>query len=155
MIRPIRTAKPASEELTAAVQWCERQRAGLGGEFFDAILGTIDRISETPEAGSSFRTLDARRMLVAGFPYQIVYRISADEIRILAFAQLRRRPGFWRHRRSHLVRRAVRKTSGAQRRQNRPRVRPPPSRTQDADRVQWSPFKISRFNRFLNRPLLT
>ena len=99
MIRPIRTAKPASEELTAAVKWYERQRAGLGGEFFDAILATIDRISETPEVGSSFRTLDARRMLVAGFPYQIVYRISADEIRVLAFAHLRRRPGFWRHRR--------------------------------------------------------
>jgi plasmid stabilization system protein ParE len=99
VIRPIRTAKPASEELTAAVQWYERQRAGLGREFFDAILGTIDRISETPDAGSSFKTLDARRMLVAGFPYQIVYRISADEIRILAFAHLRRRPGFWRHRR--------------------------------------------------------
>jgi toxin ParE1/3/4 len=99
VIRPIRTAKPASEELTAAVQWYERQRLGLGGEFFDAIRGTIDRISETPEAGSSFGTLDARRMLVAKFPYQIVYRISADEIRILAFAHLRRRPGFWRHRR--------------------------------------------------------
>jgi hypothetical protein len=38
-------------------------------------------------------------MLVAKFPYQIVYRISADEIRILAFAHLKRRPGFWRHRR--------------------------------------------------------
>ncbi len=99
MIRPIRTAKLASEELTAAVQWYERQRLGLGGEFFDAILGTIDRISETPEAGSSFRTLDARRMLVAGFPYQIVYRINADAIRLLAFAHLRRRPDFWRHRR--------------------------------------------------------
>ena len=99
MTRPIRTAKPASEELTAAVQWYERQRPGLGGEFFDALLGTIDRLAEIPEAGSSFRTLDARRMLVAGFPYQIVYRISAEEIRILAFAHLRRRPGFWRHRR--------------------------------------------------------
>ena len=99
MIRPIRTAKPASEELTATVQWYERQRPGLGGEFFDAILGTINRVSETPEAGSSFGRLDARRMLVAKFPYQIVYRINADEIRILAFAHLKRRPGFWRHRR--------------------------------------------------------
>lgn len=99
MIRPIRTAKPASEELTAAVQWYERQRPGLGVEFFDAILGTIDRISETLDAGLSFGTLDARRMLVAKFPYQIVYRVSAEEIRILAFAHLKRRPGFWRHRR--------------------------------------------------------
>ena len=99
MIRPIRTAKFASEELTAAVQWYERQRPGLGAEFFDAILGTIDRISETPETGSSLKTVEARRMLVAGFPYQIVYRISANEIRILAFAHLKRRPDFWRHRR--------------------------------------------------------
>lgn len=99
MIRPIRTTKPASEELTAAVQWYERQRAGLGGEFFDAILGAMNRVSEMPEAGSSFGRLDARRMLVARFPYQVVYRISGDEIRILAFAHLKRRPGFWRHRR--------------------------------------------------------
>ena len=99
MIRPIRTAKPASEELTAAVQWYERQRPGLGAEFFDATLRAIDRISETPDAGTSFTTLDARRMLVGGFPYQIVYRTGADEIRILAFAHFRRRPGFWRHRR--------------------------------------------------------
>jgi plasmid stabilization system protein ParE len=99
VIRPIRTAKLASEELTAAVHWYERQRPEPGGEFFDAILGTIHRISDTPEAGLSFRTLDAHRLLVAGFPYQIVHRISADEIRLLAFAHWRRRPGFWRHRR--------------------------------------------------------
>ena len=107
LIRPIRTAKPASEELTAAVQWYERQRTGLGGEFFDAILGTIERISETPEAGTNFKTRDARRMLAVGFPYQIVYRINVQEIRILAFAHLRRRPGFWRRRRQHLVRRTT------------------------------------------------
>ena len=99
MIRPIRPAKPASEELTAAVRWYERQRPGLGGDFFDAIRETLDRIAETPEAGSNFSGLGARRMLVSKFPYQIVYRISADEIRILAFAHLKRRPGFWRHRR--------------------------------------------------------
>jgi plasmid stabilization system protein ParE len=99
VIRPIRTAKPASEKITAAVRWYERQRPGLGGEFFDAVVGTINQVSETTEAGSGFGGLDARRMLVAKFPYQIVYRISVDEIRILAFAHLKRRPGFWRHRR--------------------------------------------------------
>ena len=99
MIRPIRTAKPASEELTAAVRRYERQRPGLGAEFFDAIRRSVDRIYETPETGSSWAQIDARRMIVAGFPYQIGYRISADGIRILAFAHLKRRPGFWRHRR--------------------------------------------------------
>jgi hypothetical protein len=52
-----------------------------------------------PEAGSPFRDLTARRMLVAGVPYHVVYRIDADDIRVIAFAQHKCRPGFWRHRR--------------------------------------------------------
>ena len=90
MSQPLHTAKTASEELTAAVQWYEQQRNGLGGEFFDAIGKTIDRIAELPDAGSRFGKTDARRMLVAGFPYQIVYRVHSDEIRIVAFAHLKR-----------------------------------------------------------------
>ena len=99
MIRPIRPAKPASEELTAAVRWYERQRPGLGGDFFDAIRETLDRIAETPEAGSNFSGLGARRMLVAGFPYQIVYHQRPTEIVVVAIAHLKRRPGYWKTRR--------------------------------------------------------
>jgi plasmid stabilization system protein ParE len=85
--------------LAAAVGWYEDRRAGLGAEFYDAIARTMNRIAEMPEAGSPFRDLKARRMLVAGFPYQVVYRIDSDDIRVIAFAHLKRRPGFWRHRR--------------------------------------------------------
>ena len=95
----LHTARPAAEELAAAVAWYEERRAGLGAEFYDAVVRTIDRIAEMPEAGSPFRDLKARRMLVMGFPYQVVYRIDSDDIRVIAFAHLKRRPGFWRHRR--------------------------------------------------------
>jgi len=97
--RRLHTAKPASEELAAAVRWYEERRVGLGAEFYDAIVRTMDRISQMPEAGSPFGRLKARRMLVAGFPYQIVYRLDSDDIRIVGIAHLKRRPGFWRHRR--------------------------------------------------------
>jgi len=98
--RPIRTARPASEELTAAVRWYEEQRSGLGAEFFDAVLETLARIAEHPEAGAvAFGAIEARRMLVAGFPYHVVYRRGVEDIRVLAFAHLKRRPGFWMHRR--------------------------------------------------------
>jgi len=97
--RQLHTARPAAEELAAAVGWYEDRRAGLGSDFFDAIVRTLNRIAETPEAGSPFADLNARRMPVAGFPYQVVYRIGIDDIRVIAFAQLKRRPGFWRHRR--------------------------------------------------------
>jgi len=39
--RPIRTSEPASVEFTEAVSWYEGRRAGLGGEFFDAVAATI------------------------------------------------------------------------------------------------------------------
>ena len=99
MTRRLHTARPAAEELAAAVGWYEDRRAGLGAEFFDAIERTLNRIAELPEAGSPFRDLKARRLLVAGFPYQVVYRIDSEGIRVIAIAHLKRRPGFWRHRR--------------------------------------------------------
>ncbi len=99
MNRQLQTVRPAAEELADAVGWYEDRRAGLGSEFFDAVVRTLNRIAETPEAGSPFSDLEARRMLVAGFPYQVVYRIEPDDIRVIAFAHLKRRPGFWRDRR--------------------------------------------------------
>ena len=99
MSRRFHTAKPAAEELAAAIGWYEERRAGLGSEFYDAIVRTMSRIAEIPEAGSPFRNMKAKRMLVAGFPYQVIYRIDSDDIRVIAFAHLKRRPGFWRHRR--------------------------------------------------------
>jgi len=97
--RRIRAAKPASEELAAAVAWYERQRLGLGRQFYQATLATLDRIRDNPEAGPIWAATPTRRMLVSGFPYQVVYRFTGEDIRILAFAHLKRRPGFWRHRR--------------------------------------------------------
>jgi len=98
--RPVRTARLASEELAAAVRWYETQRPGLGVDFFDAVVEALDRIAAHPEAGATaFGTINARRMLVAGFPYQVVYRLGTEDIRVIAFAHLKRRPGFWRQRR--------------------------------------------------------
>ena len=99
MNRQLRFARPAADELAAAVAWYEERRAGLGSEFYDAIVRAMNRIAEMPDAGSPFSNLKARRMLVAGFPFQMVYRIDPDNIRIIAVAHLKRRPGFWQHRR--------------------------------------------------------
>jgi hypothetical protein len=39
--RALRSSKPASEELVEAVRWYEAQRAGLGAEFYDAVLAAL------------------------------------------------------------------------------------------------------------------
>lgn len=99
MTRAIRSLRAAGEEFAAAVEWYEEQRVGLGAEFFDAVAETTARIQSHPEIGTpaSADTL-TRRALVPRFPYQIVYRPSADQIVIIAVAHLKRRPGYWRER---------------------------------------------------------
>ena len=43
MTRRVYTARPASQELAAAIRWYEERRTGLGGEFYEAIVRTLDR----------------------------------------------------------------------------------------------------------------
>jgi len=95
---PIRTAKAATEELVAAIRWYERHRPALAAEFLVAILRTMERIERLPEAGSPWTLMETRRALVPNFPYQIVYVNRSHEIHVLAFAHLKRRPGYWRDR---------------------------------------------------------
>ena len=66
---PFQISAPASEEFTAAVRWHETRRLGLGGEFYDATVRTIDLIRTHPEIGT-LRTgrFPHRRLRVARFP---------------------------------------------------------------------------------------
>lgn len=99
MTRRTRTAKPASEELAEAVRWYEIRRRGLGREFYNAVAASLELIAGHPEIGAAaFGEPDVRRVLVARFPYQIIYRLESGGIVILAFAHLKRRPGFWKQR---------------------------------------------------------
>ena len=97
--RGVRIAGLASEEFTDAVRWYEARRPGLGGELYDAVRATIEGIERQPEIGTTaYVDPKSRRMLVARFPYHVVYRLEDDEIVILAIAHMKRRPGFWKHR---------------------------------------------------------
>ena len=99
MTRALRSSQPASEEFTEAVRWYEERRRGLGAEFFDAVSAAMLLIEARPEIGTSLSP-DAltRRLLVARFPYQIVYHLTSTEIVIVAVAHLKRRPGYWKRR---------------------------------------------------------
>ncbi len=97
--RSVRIAGPASEEFTEAVHWYETRRLGLGAELYDAVNATIEGIERQPEIGATtYDDHKSRRILVARFPYHVVYRLEDDEIVILAIAHMKRRPGFWKHR---------------------------------------------------------
>ena len=98
MTRALRNLKEAREEFSAAVRWYEEQRPGLGVELFDAVVQATSGIQAQPEIGTLSRDRRTRRVLVQRFPYQVVYRLSANEIVIVAIAHLKRKPGYWKKR---------------------------------------------------------
>jgi plasmid stabilization system protein ParE len=102
----VRFEDEADGEYRLAGRYYEERREHLGVEFFDAVDATIDRIVELPRAGALVPRLPAdlpgRRRAVVRFPYHVVYLEVGIDIRILAIAHDRRKPGYWQERAERL-----------------------------------------------------
>jgi plasmid stabilization system protein ParE len=86
----------AREELLAAAEWYEEQRAGLGDELLSAIDAALVRVESSPTAFPPDPFDDrARRALLPRFPYVIVFVLHEDTVRVVAFAHTKRLPGYW------------------------------------------------------------
>jgi len=100
--KPIRTEPEADEELLEAARWYEQRRRGLGLDFLAAIGAAVELIQRYPAGGSRVPgvkdEVPARRLVLRRFPYAVVFLELEAEIRVLAFAHHRRRPGYWRER---------------------------------------------------------
>jgi toxin ParE1/3/4 len=87
----------AAEEFSAAAEYYETAISGLGFRFLGAVREVSERVLAHPEIGMG-RGNDTRRVLVPGFPYDLVYRVTGELVQILALAHQRRRPGYWKDR---------------------------------------------------------
>lgn len=87
----------AQSELDEAVEYYNGESPDLGDAFLAEILQALDRIAKFTEAWHpcSKRT---RRCLTHEFPYGIIYQVRAEEILIVAVANLHRRPDYWMNR---------------------------------------------------------
>ncbi|MFL6199120.1 MAG: type II toxin-antitoxin system RelE/ParE family toxin [Thermoanaerobaculia bacterium] len=99
MSKPLRTEEEAEDELSEAIRRYEERRAGLGEELLVAVDTALARIAMLPGSGAPVPQvppeLRIRRMPVQGFPYRVVYLETPEAIRVVAFAHIRRRPGYW------------------------------------------------------------
>ena len=78
----------------AAAFYAARANAELGLAFIAEFERTANQIQTSPMIGAIFRG-DRRRCSLRRFPYSLIYQITAEEIRIIAIAHHRRRPGYW------------------------------------------------------------
>ena len=87
----------ADAELTNAALFYESRMPGLGKSFSAEVERTITLIREFPDSGSPVGP-NRKRVLIARFPYSVVYRRDPEAVVIVAVAHQRRRPSYWRSR---------------------------------------------------------
>jgi toxin ParE1/3/4 len=84
----------AEAELKEAFDHYEKESAGLGEAFLAAVEDAVASLLEHPQAAPVLRE-PYRKKALFRFPYNIIYRVKVDEVRILAVPHKRRRPFYW------------------------------------------------------------
>ncbi|MBI4518818.1 MAG: hypothetical protein HY699_23740 [Deltaproteobacteria bacterium] len=87
----------ADDEVLESARFYERRSKGLGWRFLRAAQEAEARIVRSPRA---FPFLDEpiRKCALAGFPFNLLFRIDDAALFVVAAAHQRRRPGYWRRR---------------------------------------------------------
>lgn len=98
MNRPLRLHEDADRELNDAADYYDHESPGLGSAFLDEVDSGFDRIRTHPNAAAEV-VPGTRKLVLAKFPYSVVYEVLNEAIHVLAIAHQRRRPYYWRKRR--------------------------------------------------------
>jgi hypothetical protein len=89
----------ADAELTAAADWYEQEREGLGDDLLAEADRVLDAIAASPTTWPfALCSKVVRRLLFTRFPYAAYFVIRNEYVLVMAFGHTSRRPGYWRHR---------------------------------------------------------
>ena len=91
------TADAEYELIESARYYAREANAELGQAFLSEFERSVELLLEHPKFGAVWRDA-TRRLPLRRFPYSIVYELREDEVRVIAIAHQRRRPGFWKGR---------------------------------------------------------
>ena len=87
----------ASEEIVETTAYYEREVPGLGDGFITEVERVIEVLCDQPNIGQVVGE-EFRRILLARFPYFLIYSIESEQVWVVAVAHHRRRPGYWQDR---------------------------------------------------------
>ncbi len=87
----------AKAEMADSARYYDSECPGLGSEFLDAVQRAVGFLKEHPE-GAPFVSDELHRKLLERFPFGLIYAIEENGLYVLAVANLRRRPFYWKGR---------------------------------------------------------
>ena len=95
-MKSYRLLEGAFFDLESAANWYADRDASLLAKFRTALDEAIERASKNPKLFPIVvRRRQQRKVLFAGFPYQLIFEETADEIVVVAVAHAKRKPGYW------------------------------------------------------------
>jgi toxin ParE1/3/4 len=85
----------AERELSeGALYYTRESNADLGLAFIAEFERALDLLCTHSQLGAIWNR-DRRRFPLHRFPYSIIYYIKGNDLRVIALAHHRRRPGYW------------------------------------------------------------
>jgi plasmid stabilization system protein ParE len=94
-VRKVEFIPEAREEFMAEVSFYEAAKQGLGEKFSSSVEKAVSLVVAFPNVGSPSAS-GTRRVVIKGFPFWLVYKLSrSGYIIIFAIAHQSRRPGYW------------------------------------------------------------
>ena len=84
----------ADRELEDAADYYDHESLGLGSAFIDEVERAYGRIRRTPLAAEEVDP-GIRRLVLARFPYNLIYEVDDESALILAIAHQCKRPYYW------------------------------------------------------------
>jgi toxin ParE1/3/4 len=95
----VELAAAAQADAEQAADWyIDHDAWDAARAFHEELAKALARIGTEPGLGTPAKG-GVRMLPIHRFPYSLIYRVQGDEVRVIAVAAQRRRPGFWRGRR--------------------------------------------------------
>ncbi len=93
----IKFLEEAQYELDDAIDYYNFETPGLGEQFLQEILNSLDRIVNYHQAWHPLSE-NTRRCQTRRFPYGLIYTVLENEILIISVSNLHREPNHWKDR---------------------------------------------------------
>ncbi len=94
---PVRFHPEANYEMMEAASFYEAQQQDLGKHFLSAVQDALNHIQINPLLYPVIH-LDVRRCITKTFPFNVLFRISSDQITVMAVMHQTRHPDYWKNR---------------------------------------------------------
>jgi toxin ParE1/3/4 len=81
----------ALDDLQSIREFIERDNPAAAVRVHAALRSAVDPLADFPHIGRAGRVSGTRELVLPGLPYIVVYRVTGDQVRILAVIHTSRR----------------------------------------------------------------